>query len=518
MKATGIPFNLEILKMDANAVKNLRPVLTTDIMESSGQKLGPTELLNLKTLTWQGDEKISSDFHPDGLFSVAIFGRVGEELRDHQFSYIDLRTTVFHPLLYKTICKLKGLYGEILAGKGYAVWSEEEMDFIASNPIDGRTGFQFFVKYWETIQFKRTDSSQRDDRIKLLEKYKDRALVNRILILPAGLRDARMGAGNRLEIDDINDYYRRIVGISRTITSGGAGVSSAALDYSRYQLQCSFNELYQHIENVLSGKKGFVQQKWASRRVFNSTRNVISSMDTSKPVLGAPGAPRVTDTILGLYQVVKGALPLTIHLLRAGYLGEAFSIGDTNTVTKLVNTKTLESEFVELPSVTKDRWTTLDGLQKIINSYWAIENRHKAVMVEGRYLGLIYKGPNSTFRIFGDIRELPETLDRQYVEPLTLIELLYLSGYREWNKLKVIVTRYPITGIGSTYPSDLYVKTSLVGEQRSELGPDWQPLGEDFVASEFPTRVPLSFVDSQIVSPVRIDSARGLNADRHCWC
>ena len=513
MKSTGLPFNLEILRMDSNTVRNLRPVLTTDIMESSGQKLGPTELLSVKDLTWSGPDKLSSDFHPDGLFSVAIFGRVGEPSRDHQFSYVDLRTPIFHPLLYKTLSKLKGLYEGILSSKEYAVWSEEEKDFIASDEITGRTGYHFFLKHWESLVFKTTGSAQRDDRIRLIEKYKSVALVDKILIMPAGLRDVRMGAGNRLEIPDVNDIYRRIVGIARTITSGGEKVTSPALDYSRYQLQCSFNELYQYIEGVLSGKKGFIQQKWASRRVFNSTRNVISSMDTSKRVLGAPGAAKVTDTILGLYQTIKGALPLTIHLLRAGYLGEAFSIGDVNTVSRLVNTKTLQREFVELPSVTKDHWTTLDGLQKILNSYWALENRHKPIMVEGRYLGLIYKGPDNSFRIFGDIDELPEDRDRKDVSPLTLVELLYLSGYREWNRLKVVVTRYPITGIGSTYPSDLYVKTTTVGEQRHELGPDWQPLGDDFVASEFPKSDTLAFFDSQVVSPTRIDKARGLNAD-----
>jgi len=513
MQSTEIPFNLELLNITTDRVRNLRPVTSTDIMETTGQKLGATDFLNTDSLTWQGADKLTSDLHPDGLFSIAIFGRIGDEQRDHQFSYVDLRTTVFHPLIYKTLGKLRALYHEILTGKGYAVWSEVENDFIASNEIDGLTGFNFFVKYWKNINFKSTGSSGRDDRIKLIEKYKDIALVDKILILPAGLRDVRMGDNNRLEFDEINDTYRRLIGISRTITTGGSKVTSSALDYSRLQLQLAFNEIYQLIEDMLSGKTGFIQKKWSSRRVFNSTRNVISAMDTSKPILGAKGSPKSTDTILGLHQVIKGALPLTIHLLRNSYLGEAFAIGDSNTVSKLVNMQTLRSEYVEVSSTIKDRWTTLDGLQKILNVYREKESRHKPVIIENRYLALIYKGPDLTFRIFGDIDELPEHLDKQYVEPLSLIELLYLSGYREWNKLKVVITRYPITGMGSTYPSDLYTKTTIVGEQRQELGPDWLPLGEDFVASEFPTKLPLAYIDSMIVSPVRIDSKLGLNAD-----
>lgn len=513
MKATDLPFNIEIMKVDGDLVRNLRPVSSTDIMESSGQKLGPAEFLSTKDLFWQGKGNITSDFHPEGLFSIETFGRVGDKRRDSQFSYVEIKTTVFHPIIHKSLGKLKGLYHDIMAGKAYAVWDEKEQDFLASDDVEGETGFHFFVKHWEKIKFKRTDSPTRNERLKLIEKYKDRALTNKILIMPAGLRDVRVGAGNRLEFDEINDVYRRIVGISRTVAGSGEKISSPALNYSRYQLQMAFNEIYAIIENMLRDKKGFVQRRWARRGVFNGTRNVISSMDTSKRYLGGKDAPKASDTILGLYQTMKGAMPFTVNLLRNGYLSEAFGIGDASTMARLVDPKTLKRENVELPSMTKDRWTTLDGLQKIVNSFGDLSNRHKPVMVEGRYLALIYKGPNKTFRIFGDIDELPEHYDRKHVEPITLVEFLYLSGYRDWNSLKVIVTRYPVTGLGSSYPSDLYVKTSVVGEAREELGPDWEPLGQGFVAQEFPTKEPEAFIDSQIVSPIRLP---GLGGDKMC--
>lgn len=344
----------------------------------------------------------------------------------------------------------------------------------------------------------------------MVEKYRERALTRRILVMPAGLRDIRVGAGNRLESEEINDVYRRIVGISRTIASGGERVTSPALDYSRYQLQMAFNEVYATIENLLRDKKGFIQRRWARRAVFNGTRNVISAMDTSKRKLGDVDAAKATDTVLGLYQTMKGAMPLTINRVRESYVAEAFGIGDTSTTAKLVDPKTYKQELVDLPSTVKDRWTTMDGLERIVNGFENPETRHQPVTVEGRYLALIYKGPDKTFRIFGDIDELPETLDRQHVEPITMVELLYLAGYRDWNDLKVVVTRYPVTGMGSSYPSDLYVKTSSVGEKRSELGPDWEPLGDAFVAPEFPTKDPRTFLDSMVISPTRMP---GLGAD-----
>ncbi|MNI20766.1 hypothetical protein D3C73_742620 [compost metagenome] len=145
-----------------------------------------------------------------------------------------------------------------------------------------------------------------------------------------------------------------------------------------------------------------------------------------------------------------------------------------------------------------------------------MENRHKPIVVEGRFLGLIYKGPfpgdasKKVYRIFGDITELPEGWDRKHVAPISLVELLYLSGYRTWNTLKTIVTRYPVTGIGSTYPSTIYTKTSIVGEMRYELDQGWEIIGDDHIALEFPTKEPAAFVDSQVLHPSRL---AGLGAD-----
>lgn len=509
MKVTDLPFNVEIMNLDKERLKNLRPVSSTDIMESSGQRLGPRELLNSKDLSWDGENRLSSNFHDDGLFSIGIFGRVGEEGRDSRFSYIDIKIRIFHPLIHKALSKLKGLYKDIMAGKAYAVWDEEELDFVSADELTGKTGYQFFVKHWEQIKFRQTKSPVRNQRIKLIEKYKDRAMVDKILVMPAGLRDVRVGAGGRLEQDEINDIYRRIIGISRTVTGSNERVTSTALDYSRHLLQESFNEIYNTIEKMLTGKRGFIQNKWGSRRIFNGTRNVISAMDTSKRYLGGDDSPRASDTVLGLYQVMKGALPLTINMIRNGYVGEVFGVGDGGVSARLVDKKTLKAEFVELPSLTKDRWTTLDGIEKVVSSYHDISMRHKPVEIEGRYLALIYKGPDNTFRIFGDIDDLPEHLDRSHVSPISLVELLYLSGYQRWNDLKVIVTRYPVTGLGSSYPSNLYTKTSVVGERRVELGPNWEPLGEGHVAKEFPTKDPEAFIDSQIVSPIRLGGLGG---------
>lgn len=488
MKLNKIPFNVKLMEVNGNKVKTLRPTTSQDVFDVSG-----------------------GNFHEDGLFSTLTFGRVGEEERETRFSYIDIKTEIFHPIIFKSLSRLKGLYKDILLGKAYAVWDEQQRDFVSANELTGNTGFAFFMSHWRDIQYKESLSAIRNERVKLIMQYGDIATTSKILVMPAGLRDFEIDASGRGTQDEINDVYRKILNISRVIADTDDKATSPILDNTRRLLQERFNEIYDTIEKMIVGKKGFLQNKFGSRRVFNGTRNVISAMDTSTEFLGGANSPSFTDTVLGLFQVMRGALPITIYQLKTGWLSQVFSSGGSDTTARLINKKTLKAEYVDLPLDIRDKWVTNEGLEKVINSFREAGNRFKYVEVDGYYLGLIYKGPDYTFKIFGDIDELPDHLDRQYVTPLSYVELMYLSGYRRWNTLKAVITRYPVTDIGSTYPSNVYCKTTIVGEQRRELGIDWMPLpGDEFTALEFPTKQPPAFVDSQIIHSSRL---AGLGAD-----
>ncbi len=486
MKALDLPFNVELMKLDAQRLRALRPVTSLDHFETAGGNL-----------------------HEDGLFSISIFGRIGDEMRDRKFSFIDIRVPVFHPVIYSRLVKLKGLYRGILSASQYARWDDEVKDFVPSDELNGQTGFAFFIQHWEKIQFVRNKSGIRDARIALIEKYRDRALTDKVLVLPAGLRDLEITEDGQTKEHEINALYRRLLAISRTIAPSDHNNTSPALNLPRHLLQMTFNEIYDTIERMLTGKKGLVQNRWGSRRIFHGTRNVISAMDTSTAYLGGKNSPRYTDTVVGMYQLAKALLPVTLHCLKTGYLERVFNLGPGQA--RLVDPKTLESEIVSLPSDVYDRWTTTEGLNKVVNALGVIEQRHKPIQLEGRYLALLYAGPDKTFKVFHDIRELPEGFDRKYVRPINLIELVYLSGYRRWNTYVAFVTRYPVTGVGSCYPTTIYVKTTMVGEVRRELGEDWQPLGDEYEALEFPVYEPLAYLDSQVIPSARL---AGLGADQ----
>lgn len=482
MSPHELPFNVEILAPTPKMLELMKPVTSTDYYENS-----------------------KGDLHEEGLFSISIFGRVGDELRDRRFSYIDIKTEVFHPIIYNRLTRLKKLYAGILNGEQYAIWDEEQRDFFPATEMVGQTGFAFFCEHWKKIKFTRNKSDVRDLRARLVEKYAEQALTSKVLVIPAGLRDIEVDDNGRTNVHEINDLYRKLLSISRVLPEHDEVTNDPAHNLPRRLLQNCFNDIYNLIETMLSGKKGFFQDKWSSRNVINGTRNVITAMDTSVAKLGAVNAPRFTDTVVGLWQLSRAVLELSIHQLLKGYLSQAFAYG--NRTARLIDPTTLKSEMVEVSSDAYDRWNTVEGLEKVVSSYSELAFRTRPVLIDDRYLALIYAPKNRpVFKIFSDIDELPENLNRDDVRPLNLMELLYLSGYKVWNKQVGLVTRYPVTNVGSCYPTTVYVKTTVVGEVRYELDEQWEADFNDAsrAAPEFPTYDPLAFQDSLVIPSTRL--------------
>lgn len=463
MKRAMLPLNLSLLVPTPEQLKTIRPVTSLDILDGPG-----------------------GNFHDDGLFSTLTFGRVGDPIRDQRFGYIDLKLPIFHPVIYTNLIRLKGLYRDILAGTGYATWNPTTKDFERATELDGETGYHFFVSHWSELDPPRTGSSVRDTRIALITKYRQQALLRHLLVMPAGLRDAEVDSDGRLNMGDkINEIYQSVLMLTRNIPSMGNKQTDLSLhDRVRHTLTLRVVEIYQHIENLLSGKKGFIQSRWASRRVFNGTRNVLSSLDNSVADLDAPNRPKFNDTAVGVHQAARALLPKTLHALKTGLVGEVFNTS-ANTV-ELVHPDTLQRTWVEVSNDDLNTWSTDEGLERVVNQLRVVEQRDRPVMIAGHYLGLVYVDDQANFKILRSIDEVPETHDRRWVRPITYIELVYLSGLYMWNTNNAFVTRYPVENMMSSYPTRLYIKTTVVGELRYELGDDWQRKGDDYVALEYP--------------------------------
>lgn len=467
------PFNVGLLKPNQTHLSSLRRVSSLDVFEGG-----------------------TKNFHPDGLYSALTFGPVGDERRLKRFGYINLKIEVFHPVMFRALGELKSLYEGIILSKAYAVWDEEMKDFVKSNRIDGHTGYQFFMTHWKNLNIPKGSTGIREVNTDLYYKFKDTGTYDSLIVLPAGLRDLEIGDDGRVATDEINNYYQKIIAIVNPITEAAVKNNPEILDLPRATLQRTLNELYAHLESMLDGKKKIMLGKWASRTVFNGTRNVITA-ETNKIVdLFSEGNPTINDTTVGLYQGLKGILPISIFHLREKYLSKVFT--GPNSPANLINKKTLKSETVKIKPATYDLWMTDEGLERVISSFVNESLRHKTLEIENRYVALIYMGDDHRFKIFFDIDELPQGFDKTKVSPITFCELLYLSIYKDFNKYPLFVTRYPITGYGSIYPSFGYLKPTTTTIEAYELDDDWS--NTVYTAFQFPVRGS-TFVNSMSPSP-----------------
>jgi hypothetical protein len=487
MSSTNLPFNITLLDLTPEKLARLKPVTSTDVFDGA-----------------------TKNFHDEGLFSFSIFGKVGSEQRNSLFSYINIKIDIIHPVVFNTLLKLRAFYLDIITGKQYAKWNDEIKDFEKTTPLEGNTGYAFFMEHWMNIVFEERPSTQREQGIKLIYDFKKKALINNVVVAPAGFREYEITGDGREADNEINNFYRKILSLTRSITNETIKNNPEILNTVRYSLQNTVNQLYDLFENMIQGKKKFIQDKWASRKVYNGTRNVITVMNVKTKDLGDSSNPSFNSSVVGIYQFIKAALPKCLYWLSTGFLSQVFT--DVKAPAVLVNAKTLKKEYVNLKSSYYDLWMTNEGLSKVINSFKVETIRHKPLSIGGYHLGLIYKGEFNNkpfFKVFQDIDDVPDHLDRKLVTPITFCELLHLSIYKQANTIPAYMTRYPVAGMGSVYPSMTYMKTTIQDEVRYEADENWQVNDSSNVCHNFPI-TGASFVNS--LSP-HSSKLAGLTAD-----
>lgn len=411
------------------------------------------------------------DFHEAGLFSAGIFGRVGSDERLKRMGYIDIHVPIFHPRIFNHLCALKQLYKGIMSGYEYAYWDKSEKDFVKSDQMNGETGYSFFLSHWQDIKFKRTSSAQRDEKIEIVKKFADISMTSKILVMPAGLRDLEVDEHGGVDQHEINDFYRTLIKISSTLSTI-KDLDSPIIDKARFSLQTAFNELHDYIlKNATKGKGSYMSAKFGRRKIKYGTRNVFAAVSAAVSHLDDPVNLSPNDTQVGLFQAIKATEPLMIHHLNSAYLSRVFR-GEG--YAWLIDPKTLNRVEATLKPRTVDRWATSGGLVKIINNFQNPRMRNKYIKIEGNYLGLVYKRDGKYKLMFSMDEVRPDHPDdKDYVSPITYGELFFILCNRYIRDLPADITRYPIEGTNSIYPSYNYLMTTTNTTVMVELDEAW---------------------------------------------
>ena len=295
-------------------------------------------------------------------------------------------------------------------------------------------------------------------------KYRDRALYTRYLVEPAGLRDIANDSSGRLIQDDINKLYGSLLMFTRSIPKGA---SSILYDPVRWQIQSKAQEIYEYIENFLDGKRGFIQGSFARRKVAMGTRNVI----TAAPMLGSsPEDPRLLgadDVMLGVYQTIKGLQSHTYNTLMTAFITPIFGVEGSLNI-PLSDPKTKQLVYRKIDPSERDRWTTKDGVEKLINQFRNPAIRSQPAMVkdsEGKssFLSMVYDDQDeiALCRSIEDLKtNWPRKINPEKLRGITWIELFYLVARTASEGKHAIITRYPVIEQGSSYPAKIHVTST----------------------------------------------------------
>lgn len=433
MKRHDIPFNIKLLNPhNSQHLLGLFPV--TSISKFDGN---------------------SGDFHPQGLYSNIIFGKQGDSKRFEQHSLINLKTSIMHPFYLRQLKRYKSLFRDILLGISYAKWDDRQKTFLPAGIIDGRTGYSFFLEHFNDIVFEKGGNLSREQRVRFLEENRNKAMMSKYIVLPAGLRDIELKDDGLPTEDDINPLYSRLISQASTLSEITAGTNDPVLDIPRKAMTLTSEAIFDHIFNLLEGKRGFLQAKWASRRVFGTTRNTISSLEMGSTDLNDPRAPEQDVTVVGMAQFLAGTLPLMRHALKTRVLVDFLE--NIRGEVKLVDKETLKYVNHRIPEKISDKWGTDDGLDNLMQGFLEPHNRHEPIVIDGHYLKLIYRDEKG-FRLLDKLGDKPP--GNGTVKPVTWGELFYIAAAPLVAKVRAFNTRYPITGLGSIYPSRTYLKTT----------------------------------------------------------
>lgn len=409
-------------------------------------------------------EGMTQNLNDDGLYSLEIFGKLGSKERDKTEAYIDVKLPIFNPTYLKALIQIKSLYQGILRGAEYAAWDEETKDFIKSNILEGETGFSFFTRMFKKIVFASTDSYKRKQRVTLVDQNRNIALTDKVLVIPAGLRDIQFQDNGAPTEPEITDLYRNLIFRTRVVLGNKDDAENPLYDTVRWGIQNAFNEIDQFLFGLQEGKGGIIQKRMSTRGVASGTRNVITARKVSRATLKDDNGVSPNSVDMGLYQCLLNFQYVCVYAMINKYLTNVFTTGSTQA--KLINSKTLEYEYVEVQASTVEKWTTYTGLNKLFNGFADTSLRNKEIVVDWHFLALVYDDGKDVC-VLHDINDLPDDKSRKNVRPMTYMELFYLSCHEVISQQMTQQTRYPIIGIGSIFPAKVNLLTTAGASKRT---------------------------------------------------
>ncbi len=214
----------------------------------------------------------------DGLYSGTIFG-INKQDQFTKFGYINLGARIMHPLLYKNIVHISGIFKKVLL-KTSKVTIINGM--LVESP-EGWYGIKDLYTNWEKIDFRKYD--EKNSKVKSLiefiqSKKKDELFEDKVLVIPINFRPAMPKNGLMVE-DEISGFYKSLLNMNDTDKLGSEYMQSLMQMTDKYSIiQAKVNELYDYFIAFLEKKNGLFRTSLIGKRQNNTARLVANAQPT----------------------------------------------------------------------------------------------------------------------------------------------------------------------------------------------------------------------------------------------
>lgn len=227
-------------------------------------------------------------YDEQSLWSEIIFGRQNSSDRLKRFGYIDLHTNIINPLLYKLIQTTSQIARNIILSKeSYTL--QQDGKFIKNDETDendkSKTGVMFLLNNLDNFKFSDICKPDKEKEGKYLDSVKKSISNDKMLIIPAGVRDIFPGA-KKVYTTEINDYYSYLIFLTNQISLQS---DETTLGILTENIQKVTLQIFDWIKMQLKGKGG-IYRATVLKKVIDYSARFIATGSPKMP-LGKIGIP-----------------------------------------------------------------------------------------------------------------------------------------------------------------------------------------------------------------------------------
>lgn len=215
-----------------------------------------------------------NEFHPQGLFSEEIFGRTGSVNRKKTYGFVDLKFKFIHPEAFQIMTSINpNLTKLILEKQNYIITNE---GILEKNDEEGQSGLYYFLLNFDKLDFDKI-KTEKPDNVEFIKNNRDKVFIDKLLVLPAGLRDAQVDEKTGrtiIQYPEIGDLYSRLI---RQVNNINTEIEDIDINTPVIRLvQRTIIEINNWLKSRMKGKHGMLRGGLLKKVTDYSGRLVIT--------------------------------------------------------------------------------------------------------------------------------------------------------------------------------------------------------------------------------------------------